>query len=138
MALTSADVNDVFEFLASIRGKWLLLGTSLKLNAGKLEDIETKCGTDTITCLLKVLQLWLKANRSWAELAKALDSAMVGEEELAEKGMTAYTSSSVMNQATIVCILGELGHYISVSSRHPYYSGLIRWIAWPSKLGGHG
>jgi hypothetical protein len=102
MALTSDDVNDVFEFLASIRGKWYLLGTSLKLKRDELGDIRTRCGTDTITGLLEVLELWLKADRSWAELAKALDSAMVGEEELAEKGMTACTSSSVMNQATLM------------------------------------
>jgi tRNA splicing ligase len=86
MALTGADLNEVFEFLSSIRGKWLLLGTSLKINSGKLEDIRAQHGTDSKSGLLEMLKLWLKANRTWAELAKALYSAMVEEEELAEKG----------------------------------------------------
>jgi hypothetical protein len=102
MALTSADLNDVYEFLGTIRRKWFLLGTSLKLKRDKLEDIRARCGTDNNTGLLEVLDLWLKTDRSWADLAKALDSAMVGEEELAEKGMIrSINSLSELQDCTI-------------------------------------
>jgi hypothetical protein len=93
MSLTKADVNDIFEFLVSIRGKWFMLGTSLRLNTGKLEDIQRTCG-NTKTGLLEMVKLWLKSERSWAELAKALDSGFVEEEELAEEGNCMHYSVS--------------------------------------------
>jgi hypothetical protein len=87
MEFTAADLTNVYEFLAPIRAKWFLLGTSLKLKADKLKDIRTMCRDDNSRALLEVLELWLKSKRDRAELAKALNSAMVGEEELAEKRM---------------------------------------------------
>ena len=70
------------------RSKWYYLGLKLGISAGTLDAISTSANQNTDACFTDMIKDWLKNGEprpTWATLAKALKSPMVGYSQLAEK-----------------------------------------------------
>lgn len=86
--LTIDDLGDVLEAVWEARVKWFNIGLKLGISAGTLSAIKKNNNQDPDDCLTAMLEYWLnngKPKPSWAAVAKALKSPMVGYAQLAEK-----------------------------------------------------
>ena len=68
--------------------KWYNIGLKLGIPPGTLNSIKIKCRDDPDECVTALLNEWLNNGNpppSWAALAEALRSPMVGYAHLAEQ-----------------------------------------------------
>ena len=93
--LTITDLADVRSVLFSIRHRWYMLGSFLKISSGTLDSIKSQCKNDPSDCLLEMIKTWLSQNEplpTWENLVHVLSSASICESELAAKICTKYCS----------------------------------------------
>ena len=86
--LSIDDLGDILEAVWEARAKWYNIGLKLGVLAGTLNAIKKNNNQDPDDCLTAMLEYWLnngKPKPSWAAVAKALKSPMVGYEHLAEQ-----------------------------------------------------
>ena len=85
--MTVADLKDVLEEVYDARSKWYYIGLHLKLPLGTLSAIESECKSSPDDGCRKMLQKWLETGkvRTWRALADALESELVGRQDLKEK-----------------------------------------------------
>ena len=89
--LSIDDLCDVLKTVWEARVKWYFIGLELGISPGTLKAIKKNNNQDPDECLTAMLEYWLnngKPKPSWAAVAKALKSPMVGNAELAEKLLT--------------------------------------------------
>ena len=68
--------------------KWYNIGLKLGISVGTLDSISKANNQNPDDCLTAMIKDWLKNGKpkpSWAQLAKALKSRMVGYAQLAEE-----------------------------------------------------
>ena len=85
--LSIDDLGDVLEAVWEARAKWYNIGLKLGISVGTLDSIESS-NQNSGRCLTAMIKDWLKNGKpkpSWAQLAKALKSRMVGYAQLAEE-----------------------------------------------------
>ena len=85
--LTIGDLGNVLEAVWEARVNWFNIGLKLGISVGTLDSIEAT-GQNPDKCLTAMIKDWLKNGKpkpSWAQLAKALKSPMVGYAQLAEQ-----------------------------------------------------
>ena len=86
--LTPDDLGVVLEAVWEARSKWYNIGLKLGISAGTLDSISKANNQNPDDCLTDMIKAWLRSGRpkpSWAALAKALKSPMVGYGHLAEQ-----------------------------------------------------
>ena len=86
--LSIDDIGDVLEAVWEARVKWYNIGLKLGISAGTLDSISKANNQNPDDCLTAMIKDWLKNGKpkpSWAQLAKALKSCMVGYAQLAEE-----------------------------------------------------
>ena len=86
--LSINDLGDVLEAVWEARAKWYNIGLKLGTSPGTLDAINKTANQNTDDCITAVIKDWLKNGKpkpSWAQLAKALKSPMVGYGHLAEQ-----------------------------------------------------
>ena len=86
--LSINDLCDVLELVWEARAKWYNIGLKLGISAGTLNAIKTTNHQNPDDCLTAMIEEWLnngKPNPTWAAVAKALRSPMVGYGHLAEQ-----------------------------------------------------
>ena len=69
------------------RAKWYYIGLELGISVGTLDSIEAT-NQNPDRCFTTMIKAWLRSGRpkpSWAAVANALKSPMVGYEQLAEQ-----------------------------------------------------
>ena len=68
------------------RVEWYAIGLDLNISPDDLDTIQ-KDHRDTKSCYMEMLKVWLrtKPHPTWAKLAEALKSPLVGYEDLADK-----------------------------------------------------
>ena len=82
------DLGDVLEAVWKAREKWYNIGLKLGILPGTLDAISKTANQNTDDCVSAMIKDWLKNGKpkpSWAAVAKALKSPMVGYEHLAEQ-----------------------------------------------------
>ena len=87
-ALTIDNLGDVLEVVWEARAKWYNIGLKLGISVGTLDSISKANNQNPDDCLTAMIKDWLKNGKpkpSWAQLAKALKSPMVGYAQLAEE-----------------------------------------------------
>ena len=85
--LSIDDLGDVLEAVWEARSQWYNIGLKLGISVGTLDSIELS-NQNPGRCLTAMIKDWLKNGKpkpSWAQLAKALKSRMVGYAQLAEE-----------------------------------------------------
>ena len=86
--LTIDNLGDVLEAAWEARAKWYNIGLKLGISAGTLDSIGKANNQNPDDCLTAMIKDWLRTGRpkpSWAAVANALKSPMVGHAQLAEK-----------------------------------------------------
>ena len=86
--LTTDDLCHVLKTVWEARSKWYYIGLELGISPGTLNAIKKNNNQDPDDCLTAMLEYWLNNGNpkpSWAQLAKALKSPMVGCAQLAKK-----------------------------------------------------
>jgi hypothetical protein len=88
--LSIHDLGDVLEAVWEARSKWYNIGLKLGISAGTLDSISKANNQNPDGCLTAMIKDWLENGRprstpSWAAVAKALQSPMVGHAQLAEQ-----------------------------------------------------
>ena len=86
--LTIDNIGDILEEVWEARVKWYNIGLKLGISVGTLDSIGKANNQNPDDCLTAMIKDWLKNGKpkpSWAELAKALKSRMVGYAQLAEQ-----------------------------------------------------
>ena len=86
--LITDDLGDVLESVWEARAKWYNIGLKLGVSVGTLDSINKAANQNPDNCLTAVIKDWLKNGKpkpSWAAVAKALKSPMVGYGHLAEQ-----------------------------------------------------
>ena len=86
--LSIDDIGDVLEAVWEARVKWYNIGLKLGISAGTLDSISKANNQNPDDCLTAMIKDWLKNGKpkpSWAQLAKALKSRMVGYAQLIEE-----------------------------------------------------
>ena len=86
--LTIDHLGDVLEAVWEARVKWFNIGLKLGISVGTLNAIKKNNSQDPDDCLTAMLEYWLnngKPKPSWAAVANALKSPMVGYAQLAEE-----------------------------------------------------
>ena len=86
--LTPDNLADVLEAVWEARVKWFNIGLKLGISVGTLNTIKKNNSHDPDDCLTAMLEYWLnngKPKPSWAAVANALKSPMVGYAQLAEQ-----------------------------------------------------
>ena len=81
------DLGDVLEAVWEARKKWYYLGLKLGTSPNTLDEIKGTNQTDEDS-FTEVIKGWLNSgrnDRTWATVAKALRSPMVGYADLADK-----------------------------------------------------
>lgn len=84
------DLGDVLEAVWEARRKWYYLGLKLGTSPSTLDEIKAanQNDEDSASSITEVVKGWLNSGRddhTWATVAKALRSPMVGCAELADK-----------------------------------------------------
>ena len=85
--LTIDNLGDVLEAVWEARSEWYNIGLKLGISAGTLDSIEAT-NQNPGRCLTAMIKDWLRSGRpksSWAAVARALKSPMVGYAQLAEQ-----------------------------------------------------
>ena len=68
--------------------KWYYIGLELRTSASTLDSIKVKCREDPDECITALIKEWLNNGQpppSWAALAEALKSSIVGYAYLVEQ-----------------------------------------------------
>ena len=84
-------INDLAAVLRSVweaRSKWYTIGLELGTSPGTLDAIKTGAKENPDDCIIATIKDWLsngKPRPTWAAVAKALKSPMVGYGHLAEQ-----------------------------------------------------
>ena len=95
--LGKLSVKNARSVLYPARANWKNIGIELEVDMGTLNAIEEHCRNNPDKCLPKMLDHWLKQvdpPPSWEALAKALESAPIGEGHLAEQIRQKYCNQS--------------------------------------------
>ena len=82
------DLGDVLEAVWEARVRWYNIGLKLGTPPGTLDSIGKTANQNPDDCIAAVIKDWLnngKPQPTWAALAKALRSPMVGYGQLAEQ-----------------------------------------------------
>ena len=107
--LTIDNLADVLEAVWEARSEWYNIGLKLGISPGTLDSIEAT-GQNPGRCLTAMIKDWLKNGKlkpSWAELAKALKSPMVGYAQLAEQLSQQSTCSTDTDHSSSSSITGK-------------------------------
>ena len=86
--LTIDDLGDVLESVWEARSKWYNIGLKLGVSVGTLDSISKAANQNPDDCLTAMIKDWLRNGKpkpTWAAVAKALKSPMVGYAQLAEQ-----------------------------------------------------
>ena len=86
--LSIDDLGDVLEAVWEARAKWYNIGLKLGISVGTLDSINKTANQNPDDCITAVIKDWLKNGKpkpTWAAVAKALKSPMVGCGHLAEQ-----------------------------------------------------
>ena len=81
------DLGDVLEAVWEARARWYIIGLKLGTSPGTLDAIKTGAKENPDDCIMAMIKDWLnngKPRPTWAAVAKALKSPMVGYAHLAE------------------------------------------------------
>jgi hypothetical protein len=81
-------LGDVLEAVWEARVKWYNIGLKLGISVGTLDSISKAYNQNPDDCLTAMIKDWLnrgKPKPSWAAVAEALKSPMVGYVQLANK-----------------------------------------------------
>ena len=87
-ALGINNLSDVLETVWEARSKWYNIGLKLGTSSGTLDSISSKGRDDPDLCITPMIKDWLNNGNpqpTWAAVAKALKSPMVGYGHLAEQ-----------------------------------------------------
>ena len=88
------ELRDLLDALQhKVACKWKTLGIFLKIQTGRLDNIEAK-HHDPEDCLREMLQVWLKQVHpppTWASIINALDSDSLEEQRLVKELREKYT-----------------------------------------------
>ena len=85
MAISFKDLGKVLKDTFAARSKWYYIGLELEVEASELDAIKAN-NSDVDDCYLETLKCWLKGvapKPTWAALAEALASDMVGKSDVA-------------------------------------------------------
>ena len=86
LATKPPKMHDLLERVASkAKDKWKLMGFALNLEQDQLNTISQNC-TDSVLCYSEVFYAWEKTQPmsfTWATIVEALESPIVGENNLA-------------------------------------------------------
>ena len=85
--LSIDNLGDVLEAVWEARAQWYNIGLKLGISVGTLDSIDAT-SQNPGKCFTAMSKDWLKNGKSqpsWAQLAKALKSRMVGYAQLAEE-----------------------------------------------------
>ena len=83
-----SDLSDVLEAVWEARSKWYNIGLKLGTSSGTLDAIKASAKENVDDCVTTMIKDWLnngKPQPTWAAVAKALKSPMVGCKHLAEQ-----------------------------------------------------
>ena len=86
--LDISNLSDVLEAVWEARSKWYNIGLKLGSSAGTLDAIKATNKENVDDCVTAMIKDWLKNGNpqpTWAAVAKALKSPMVGCGHLAEQ-----------------------------------------------------
>ena len=86
--LDISDLGDVLEAVWEARARWYIIGLKLGTSPGTLDAIKTGAKENPDDCIMAMIKDWLnngKPRPTWAAVAKALKSPMVGYAHLAEQ-----------------------------------------------------
>jgi hypothetical protein len=86
--LSIDNLRDVLKTMWEARVKWYYIGLELSISPGTLDSISKANNQNPDDCLTVMIKDWLRSGKpkpSWAALANALKSPMVGYAQLAEK-----------------------------------------------------
>jgi hypothetical protein len=86
--LSINDLRDVLRAVWEARVKWFNIGLELGVSPGTLNAIKKNNSQDPDNCLTAMLEYWLNNGEpkpSWAAVANALKSPIVGYAQLAEE-----------------------------------------------------
>ena len=86
--LTLGNLGGVLEAVWEARAKWYNIGLKLGISVGTLDSINKTANQNPDDCITAVIKDWLKNGKpkpTWAAVAKALKSPMVGYAQLAEE-----------------------------------------------------
>ena len=86
--LTIEDLGDVLEVVWEARSKWYNIGLKLGISVSTLDSISKANSQNPDDCLTAMIKDWLRNGKpkpSWAAVAKALKSPMVGYAHLAKQ-----------------------------------------------------
>ena len=75
-----------------VADKWKMIGVLLEIPKGKLASIAEKCRGDPHSCLVTMLETWLKRvdpPATWAAIIEAVE--FLGEEQLGKELREKYT-----------------------------------------------
>ena len=82
------DLCIILKTIWEARVKWYYIGLELGVSAGTLDTLKKHNSQDPDDCLTAMLKYWLnngKPKPSWAAVANALKSPVVGYAQLAEE-----------------------------------------------------
>ena len=86
--LSIDNLGDVLEAVWEARSKWYNIGLKLGVSVGTLDSISKAANQNPDDCLTAMIKDWLRNGKpkpTWAAVAKALKSPMVGYAQLAEQ-----------------------------------------------------
>ena len=86
--LDISNLSDVLEAVWEARSKWYNIGLKLGTSAGTLDSIKTGSKENPDECVTAMIKDWLNNGNprpTWAAVARALKSPMVGYGHLAEQ-----------------------------------------------------
>ena len=86
--LSISDLGEVLEAVWEARSKWYNVGLSLRISPDTLDTIQRDHRDISENCFMAMLKVWLRRTQphpTWAALARAMRSPMVGYGQLAEE-----------------------------------------------------
>ena len=101
--LSIDNFGDVLESVWEARSKWYNIGLKLGISASTLDSIGKATNQNPDDCLTAMIKDWLRNGKpkpTWAAVAKALKSPMVGYEYLAEQLLQQNTSTDTAHSSS--------------------------------------
>jgi hypothetical protein len=86
--LSIDNLRDVLKAVWEARSKWYNIGLELGISAGTLDSISKTANQNPDDCITAMIKDWLRNEKpkpSWAAVANALKSPMVGYAQLAKE-----------------------------------------------------
>ena len=108
--LTIDNLRDVLKAMWEARAKWYLIGLELDISAGTLDSIGKANNQNPDDCLTAMIKDWLRNEKpkpSWAAVARALKSSIVGYAQLAEQLPQQSTCSTDTGHSSSSSITGK-------------------------------